>query len=90
MNKRVTYNAINKVIAPDELVKGDGYHYFVINSDNKIRETTSVPVCFLSDLTLDQWMAEYAEIKASGHEPFGGNECKSNVWHGTIVIRKVK
>lgn len=58
---------INKAIASKgiavELVKGDGYFYFVGEAVENA-DTSSVMVFRLNDLTLDQWMEELDSIIA--------------------------
>ena len=60
---RLTLKTVNNVLAAKfhgkqiELVKGEGYFYFV-GADVEHCETTSVMVYRLNDLFLDHWVAE--------------------------------
>lgn len=55
---------------PDlNLIRGKGYFYFVSDTNEKLSydlnsklDTTSVLVCNIYDLTLDQWLLEADEI----------------------------
>lgn len=40
---------------PLELVKGEGYFYFVFD-DGAIWESHSIYVCFLNQLSVDRWL----------------------------------
>lgn len=61
----LTLNKVNKEIkkiVPDvELVKGDGYFYFVGKSV-ELNYSTSVMVNSLNQLTLDQWLIELTDL----------------------------
>ena len=48
---------ITKEGIPLELVRGEGYHYFVFD-DGKHFETVSVMVPYTNSLSYDQWLAE--------------------------------
>lgn len=49
----------SEVHAKLELVKGDGYHYFVFDDvDANVYETHSVMVSYTKQLTIAQWMEE--------------------------------
>ena len=43
----------------ERLVAGRGYCYFV-GGDAMSWYTSSVPVCYISDLTVDRWLEEHA------------------------------
>lgn len=61
----VTVKAIIKAIGSDklELVRGNGYWYFVYDDKAKNRfKTMSVYVVILRQLPLDQWVAEGREF----------------------------
>lgn len=62
-----TTKQVNKAIAAlggsEELVKGDGYCYFV-GGDTENWEQASVYVPRIGDLTVEQWVDEYKSLKA--------------------------
>ena len=70
---------INKAIASKgidvELVKGDGYFYFVGEAVENA-DTSSVMVFRLNDLTMDQWMEELDSIIAESNK---FNPCRSEL-----------
>jgi hypothetical protein len=43
------------------MYKGDGYWYFAYDTDLKF-ETHSVYVCYLNQLTLEEWVSEGMEL----------------------------
>jgi hypothetical protein len=47
--------AISKAGIPLELVRGSGYQYFIFDDANHF-ETKSVCVCYLNQLTVEQWV----------------------------------
>ena len=49
--------AINKAGIPLELVRGEGYQYFVFDN-GKHYDTVSVYVCYLKHYTVEQWVEE--------------------------------
>lgn len=64
---RLTLKAINAALEaaghPERLVKGDGYFYFT-EGETEIWPVTMVCLYRLTSLTLEQWLAEHAELKA--------------------------
>lgn len=64
-------DSVNKKIAERgikaELVKGDGYFYFV-GDDLGLEYTSSVMVNRINQLTLDQWMEELDAMLAEHKE----------------------
>lgn len=61
----ISIKSVNKKIQAlnikAELVKGEGYFYFV-GDDVEISESTSVMVPRITDLPLDGWISELNEI----------------------------
>jgi hypothetical protein len=59
---RVTINNINKALAQEgikaEIVKGDGYFYFVGDDMDTVKEQGVYGVRNLSSLTIEQWVQE--------------------------------
>jgi hypothetical protein len=59
--------AISKAGIPLEFVRGEGYHYFVLD-DGQQYETESVMIPYTSDCAISQWVEEaewaYGVIKA--------------------------
>ena len=57
--------AIAKAGIPLELVRGDGYHYFIydIPAEN-VFDTESVYVCYTNTFTAKQWVEEAASAMA--------------------------
>lgn len=55
---------INKALElagiPLEIERGDGYQYFIYD-DGERHETVSVYVCYLSHLSLEEWVGEARE-----------------------------
>lgn len=72
MAARITLARIQRAIEragiPLELVRGAGYQYFVHDPEGQpdLYRDHSVMVCYLSQLTIEQWLAEarsaWAEI----------------------------
>ncbi len=61
-----TVNRLLKALGHSEkLVAGRGYLYFV-DGDASSWYSSSVPVCYLRDLTVGRWVQEHAELKARG------------------------
>lgn len=62
MTKTRTIAQANRAIAkaglPLELVRGDGYHYFVYDDRGPNYTTVSVYTCYTSDLSVEQWVEE--------------------------------
>lgn len=60
--KRVTLNAVNAAIraagGTEELVRGEGYFYFIGGSSVW---WDSVPVYHLTALSIDEWVAEWRD-----------------------------
>ena len=52
--------AVKKAGLPLELVRGEGYHYWVHDDDGYF-ETVSEMVCYTSHLTVERWV-EWAKI----------------------------
>lgn len=65
---RLTIAAVTAAIQPIapgcELIKGEGYFYFIGPELERAREA-SVYVTRLTDLTLERWVAEAAQIMAT-------------------------
>jgi hypothetical protein len=63
---RVTLKNINKAIkaagGTEELVRGNGYFYFV-GDDTPKWERASVYTMFLSDFTVDEWVAQWRSYR---------------------------
>jgi len=58
---RQAQRAIDKAGIPLELVRGDGYHYFVYDVPSRgIYEDVSIYVPFTKDYTADQWAEQAA------------------------------
>lgn len=66
--KRISLNQVNKALkakgVSTELVKGDGYFYF-IGKEVEHNATTSVYVYRLNELSLDGWLNEFSSMAAS-------------------------
>lgn len=64
---RVTIKAINAAIkaagGSEELVKGNGYFYFVSDA-TPLWSHASVMTCFLSDFTVEEWVSEWRSLSA--------------------------
>lgn len=59
---RQAQRAIDRAGIPLELVRGEGYHYFVYDQPRRnAYETVSIYVCYTKDYTADQW-AEQAGL----------------------------
>lgn len=59
MTKRFALKTVNKQLPKNvELVKGDGYHYFVYDDGDKIFETESVMEHFLTNMPLERWVTD--------------------------------
>ena len=62
----ITYKKLNRILREidptAELIKGNGYHYFVGNSVERAY-TTSVMVNTLNSLSLDQWINEFLSLQ---------------------------
>ena len=58
--------AIAKAGIPLELVRGDGYHYFVYvgPEENVLVDIDSVYVCYTNTFTAKQWVEEAASAMA--------------------------
>ena len=58
--------AIAKAGIPLELVRGDGYHYFVYvgPEENVLVDIDSVYVCYTNTFTAKQWVEEAAAAMA--------------------------
>ena len=58
--------AIAKAGIPLELVRGDGYHYFVYvgSEENVLVDIDSVYVCYTNTFTTAQWVEEAASAMA--------------------------
>lgn len=58
--------AITKAGIPLELVRGDGYHYFVYvgPEENVLVDIDSVYVCYTNTFTAKQWVEEAASAMA--------------------------
>lgn len=69
MSKRITTATVNRAIAErggkEILINGKGYFYFW-EGDAPDWQSSSVYVCRLNDLTLEQWIAEW-EAKRNEH-----------------------
>lgn len=53
---RQAQRAIDKAGVPLELVRGDGYHYFIYDAPSRgIYEDVSIYVPFTKDYTAEQW-----------------------------------
>jgi hypothetical protein len=54
--------AISKAGIPLELVRGEGYHYFVYNGpvENVLVDTESVYVCYTNTYSAKEWVKEAA------------------------------
>jgi len=50
-------NAINKAAIPLEIVRGEGYQYFIFDN-GKHYDTVSVYTCYLKDFTIERWVQE--------------------------------
>ncbi len=63
----LTLKAVNKAMVArgysDELVKGDGYFYFIGEKADQFY-SSSVYVYRLNQLTLEQWLDDYARMLA--------------------------
>jgi hypothetical protein len=63
---RVTITAVNAAIkaagGDEELVKGNGYFYFV-GAETPLWAQASVYTTRLGDLTVDEWVDEWRELK---------------------------
>lgn len=66
----MTCATVNKALAArgaaERLIKGKGYYYFWEGSAPEW-QASSVPVAHISQLSLDEWLAEYESLKAA-HE----------------------
>ena len=64
---RLTLKTVNKALAAaghaERLVQGDGYWYFA-EGDTPRWPVTMVCIYRLNALTLEQWIAEHAALKA--------------------------
>jgi hypothetical protein len=64
----VTCKQVNKAIkalgGEEELVRGDGYMYFV-GGDTENWEQSSVYVPRVGDLTVERWIEEYKSLKSN-------------------------
>lgn len=75
MSKRITRTAINKALAEagfepgTEIVRGNGYWYFS-GGDAHTWYSTSVYTYHLSDLSVEEWVAEAAEKRGSVQRGF--------------------
>jgi hypothetical protein len=58
--------AIAKAGIPLELIRGDGYHYFVYvgPEENVLVDIDSVYVCYTNTFTAKQWVEEAASAMA--------------------------
>jgi len=55
--------AIDKAAIPLELVRGDGYHYFVYDKVGRgLHETVSVYTCYTNTHTAAEWAAIAKEV----------------------------
>jgi hypothetical protein len=56
---RATLRAVNRAVAragiPLELVRGDGYHYWVLDTPKRY-ETHSECVCYTSSVPVETWV----------------------------------
>lgn len=56
---RATIKAVNRAVSragiPLELVRGDGYHYWVFD-DGRRFETASVYVCYTNTVSVERWV----------------------------------
>ena len=56
---RQAQRAINRAGIPVELVRGEGYHYFVYDNPEKgIFDTISVYVPYTNQLSVERWVEE--------------------------------
>jgi hypothetical protein len=64
--KRITARDVNKVLKEkgiaERLVQGRGYCYFV-EGDAQSWFSSSVPVCYVNDFTVEQWLVEREELR---------------------------
>jgi hypothetical protein len=64
--KRITARDVNKVLKAkgieERLVQGRGYCYFVEGAAQEWF-SSSVPVCYVNDFTVEQWLAELEELR---------------------------
>lgn len=63
MRLRTINNVFSAAKLPLELVRGEGYFYFVFD-DGKRYDTLTIPVFKLHDLTFAQWVDEGKEYAA--------------------------
>ena len=58
--------AISKAGIPLELVRGEGYHYFIYTGpdENVLVDIDSVYVCYTNTFTAKQWVEEAASAMA--------------------------
>jgi hypothetical protein len=56
--------AIQKLGGAEQLVRGDGYHYFVGGVADELTDYPSIYVCYTSHFTLDQWIEEWKNLKS--------------------------
>lgn len=59
--------AVKKIGGTAKLYRGPGYWYFD-GDDVEFAYSTSVPVCYLGQLTLQQWVESYQAIAQDHNE----------------------
>lgn len=64
MQLRTVNNVFSAAKLPLELVRGEGYFYFVFDDGGKNYETLSVMVYRLNDLPLARWVEEGKQFAA--------------------------
>lgn len=70
-NKRVTLNKINEAVRAsghnEQLVKGNGYYYWINGEAYKFREMGVYGVSHLNELTIEQWIADLETRRIEFH-----------------------
>lgn len=84
---RLTYKKVNAAIAAEgmklELVKGEGYHYF-IGEDQDHAIESSVPILHLNWCTLEEWLHQARMVKNDN------DARKPEEWdHATVIKLKL-
>lgn len=54
---KTAQRAIDKAGIPLELVRGEGYHYFIYDRNGQF-DTVSVYVCYTNSLSPERWVEE--------------------------------
>lgn len=64
----VTLKSVNAAIKArggrEQLVRGDGYHYFIGGVADELASYPSIYVCYTSHFTLEQWLSEWESMVA--------------------------